>query len=164
MHTIRDRTSARPTTSGLMTFFRIAILSLLTFFALVMGSIPANERNAIAEIFAPTIVVLGPLLYFLPTIEAYLRQHRSLTSIGLVNLFLGWTLLGWVAAIAWACAGASREADRSAKAPPAPTVSNTASKPPASVLDELQKLAALKAQGAITDEEFKTLKEKVLAT
>src|SRR5690606_1029176 len=162
METTPNRTSTRP--SGLMTLLRIAVLSLLTFFALVMGSIPANERNAIADVFAPTIVVLAPLLYFLPTIEAYLRQHRSLTSIGLVNLFLGWTLLGWVAAIAWACAGTSREAGSYAKAPSAPTVPTATSEPPASVLDELQKLAALKEQGAITDEEFKTLKEKVLAT
>lgn len=149
----------REGTTGGATLVRVVGLPILiAFLFLASGAGPDAARLAF-----PFLLLACTVAYFLPTIEAYLRQHRSLTSIGLVNLFLGWTLLGWVAAIAWACAGTSREADRSAKAPPAPTVSTTASKPPASVLDELQKLAALKEQGAITEEEFKTLKEKVIA-
>ncbi|AWB35533.1 hypothetical protein DBV39_19290 [Orrella marina] len=32
--------------------------------------------------------------YFFPTIEAAIRKHPDRLSIFLVNLFLGWTLLG----------------------------------------------------------------------
>lgn len=41
-------------------------------------------------------------LYFLPGITASKRHHPQLQSIAVVNLFLGWTLVGWVAAMAWA--------------------------------------------------------------
>lgn len=42
-------------------------------------------------------------LYFLPTIIAYHRRHRNLLAILILNIFLGWTLLGWVGALVWAC-------------------------------------------------------------
>ena len=42
------------------------------------------------------------LLYFLPTI---IGRHRSdATKIFIVNLFFGWTFIGWVIALIWACA------------------------------------------------------------
>jgi hypothetical protein len=40
--------------------------------------------------------------YFLPTIAAESRKHKNAESILIVNLFLGWTFLGWVIALAWA--------------------------------------------------------------
>jgi uncharacterized membrane protein YqaE (UPF0057 family) len=39
--------------------------------------------------------------YFLPWIVASLRKHRNAGAIALLNLFLGWTLLGWLAALIW---------------------------------------------------------------
>ena len=41
------------------------------------------------------------LLYFLPTIVG--RDKRDSTAIFLLNLFLGWTAIGWVIALIWAC-------------------------------------------------------------
>ena len=42
------------------------------------------------------------LLYFLPSILG--RGKKDAAGIFLVNLFLGWTLIGWVVALLWACA------------------------------------------------------------
>ena len=42
------------------------------------------------------------VLYFVPTIVAELRKHHNTLAIGAVNLFLGWTVIGWVAALVWA--------------------------------------------------------------
>jgi len=42
------------------------------------------------------------LLYFLPSIIG--RDRRDAVGIFLLNFFLGWTLIGWVAALIWACA------------------------------------------------------------
>ena len=39
--------------------------------------------------------------YFLPGLVAYKRDHQNAASIMLLNLFLGWTLLGWVGALVW---------------------------------------------------------------
>lgn len=41
-------------------------------------------------------------LYFLPTFVANGRNHRNATPIVLINLFLGWTVIGWVGALVWA--------------------------------------------------------------
>ncbi len=46
-------------------------------------------------------------IYFLPAFVAYVREHPYRGSILVVNLFLGWTLLGWVVALAWGVAPVS---------------------------------------------------------
>jgi NADH:ubiquinone oxidoreductase subunit 6 (subunit J) len=50
---------------------------------------------------------LGLLVYFLPSLIG--KQKRNATAIFMLNLFLGWTLLGWVAALVWACTSDQRE-------------------------------------------------------
>jgi hypothetical protein len=47
------------------------------------------------------LLILGG--YFLPTIVARMRQHRQTLAIGMLNLFAGWTFIGWVVALVWAC-------------------------------------------------------------
>jgi len=42
------------------------------------------------------------LLYFLPAIVG--RHKRDAAGIFLVNLLLGWTVIGWIIALIWACA------------------------------------------------------------
>jgi uncharacterized membrane protein (DUF485 family) len=39
------------------------------------------------------------VIYFLPSIIGY--KTNSASGIILLNLFLGWTFLGWVAALIW---------------------------------------------------------------
>ena len=45
-------------------------------------------------------LVIG--IYFLPDWIAQSRGHPNRGSIFVLNLFLGWTFLGWVAALIWA--------------------------------------------------------------
>ena len=42
------------------------------------------------------------LLYFLPAIIG--RHKRDAAGIFLVNLLFGWTVIGWIIAMIWACA------------------------------------------------------------
>ena len=44
-------------------------------------------------------------IYLFPFIIAKGRGMRNAGSILVLNLFLGWTLLGWVVALSWAVAG-----------------------------------------------------------
>jgi len=44
----------------------------------------------------------GFVFYFLPSIVAFARSKRDRLSIFLLNLFLGWTLIGWIVALVWA--------------------------------------------------------------
>ena len=47
------------------------------------------------------LVVLIFAFYFLPTLIAFLRQHKNKLAIFLLNLTLGWTVLGWVVSLVW---------------------------------------------------------------
>jgi len=52
-------------------------------------------------------------LYLLPTIVAAIRHVPNITSIAVINIFAGFTLWGWVSAMALAC----RHMDRSSPSP-----------------------------------------------
>jgi hypothetical protein len=60
---------------------------------------------------AIAIIIIGTLLYFVPLIVAALRRVRNLGSVAVVNFFLGWTLIGWVVALAMACRTKGPERD-----------------------------------------------------
>lgn len=46
--------------------------------------------------------LIGLPIYFIPSVVAYYRNHTNLLGIFLMNLFLGWLLVGWVGALVWA--------------------------------------------------------------
>ena len=54
------------------------------------------------EFFIILTIIL--LVYFLPTIVVLGKNKRNGCSIIIINIFLGWTFIGWVVALAWACA------------------------------------------------------------
>ena len=51
---------------------------------------------------AALFILAAVTFYFLPTLIASLRGHSSFSSIFLVNLFLGWTAIGWFLTLVWA--------------------------------------------------------------
>ena len=53
------------------------------------------------------VLVIG--IYFLPGIVAHIRDHHQENAIVLLNLFLGWTLLGWVVALVWAATAVRKD-------------------------------------------------------
>ena len=52
-------------------------------------------------IFAVLIALLS-LFYFLPFAIAFNRKRANTGAIFALNLFLGWSLIGWVVALVWA--------------------------------------------------------------
>jgi len=48
------------------------------------------------------ICVVVFLIHFIPTFVAANRKARNFLWIFLINLFFGWTLLGWCIALVWA--------------------------------------------------------------
>ena len=69
---------------------------LIYFFIAILISIFAGD----AAIGFSIAFLLG--IYFLPDWVAQSRGHPERGSIFILNLFLGWTFLGWVAALIWA--------------------------------------------------------------
>ncbi|MFU5561724.1 superinfection immunity protein [Pseudomonas aeruginosa] len=57
------------------------------------------------------LLIGGVVLYFLPAIIAENRKHHNKGAITVLNVLLGWTLVGWVAALVWA-ASATRVSER----------------------------------------------------
>jgi hypothetical protein len=49
------------------------------------------------------LFIVGVGLYFAPTIVAVTRKVTNQGSITVINIFFGWTLIGWVMALAMAC-------------------------------------------------------------
>jgi hypothetical protein len=55
-----------------------------------------------AFFFFPFFGGFGFVMYFLPSIIALARGKRDILAIFLLNLFLGWSVIGWVVALIWA--------------------------------------------------------------
>ncbi len=52
--------------------------------------------------FFPLFGGIGFVMYFLPSIIALARSKRDILAIFLLNLFLGWSVIGWIVALIWA--------------------------------------------------------------
>ena len=59
----------------------------------------SDPSGAIIGFFFIGIAIL---CYFLPVICAGMRGHHNALAIGILNVFLGWTFLGWIIALVWA--------------------------------------------------------------
>lgn len=49
-----------------------------------------------------TLLLVATLLYFVPALIAH--NKRDFAAIFIVNLLFGWTFIGWIIALVWACA------------------------------------------------------------
>ena len=46
-------------------------------------------------------------LYIVPGVVASYRKHRQSAAIWVLNLLAGWTFIGWVGALVWACSNSA---------------------------------------------------------
>ena len=93
------------------------------------------------------LILVG--IYFLPAIIAFNRYHQSAVPIIFLNILLGWTLIGWIVAFIW-----------SVTSPSEVVIKNQTTQ---STADEIQKLANLKEQGLLTEDEFNREKQQILS-
>jgi len=57
--------------------------------------------TGVQGVSAIILIVFFLVLYFLPWLVAVARKHHQMDAILMLNLFLGWTFLGWVASLIW---------------------------------------------------------------
>ncbi len=62
----------------------------------------SGEPSSISTIFVLLIVVIGLIIFFIPTIVAFRRGHPNRWPILLINAVFGGTGLGWFGALIWA--------------------------------------------------------------
>lgn len=70
----------------------------------------AGVTIAQLSMFALDLIKLAIVLvvYFLPSVIAVVRDARHQPAILALNLLLGWTIFGWIAALLWAVAEARK--------------------------------------------------------
>jgi hypothetical protein len=109
------------------------------------------------------VILFGGSLYFLPTIIGGFRRVVNIGSVFAINLLLGWTLIGWAVALAMALRTNPPSAHPQFRQPSAPVPVTSLRRPTASgALDSVERLAALRAQGALSETEFQRLKAEAL--
>ena len=113
-----------------MVFFRLVALIFLTALSFSMGQTPPQGLNPIGKLIALLFFAFAPLLYMLPTIEAWLKKHRNLGALAALNVLLGWSVVGWVAAYVWALLRSATDT-RASSPVPAPEPYVPAPWPPA---------------------------------
>ena len=86
----RRPSSARPASAERFPGFRLPMTEAL------------NQHFPVIAEWLTVLVPLFLIVYLIPFFVAIGLRHRFSTAIGLINLFLGWTLLGWLAAMVWA--------------------------------------------------------------
>jgi Superinfection immunity protein len=65
-----------------------------------LGTLPPAAGGAVSLVLA---------IYFLPCLVAWWRRSPNGLAIFVMNLFLGWTFIGWVVALVWACAAIRKD-------------------------------------------------------
>lgn len=84
--------------AAVISFLLILVLAFVVAATAAIGS-GTNSAALVATImFFPSAFAL----YFAPAILANTRKHSQIMPITVLNTLLGWTLIGWVAALVWA--------------------------------------------------------------
>lgn len=81
-------------------FLAVGAAALLVAVVLWIRADPGISHERVQSVLVMTGVIFGVAIYFLTTIAA--RGKKNANAIFILNLFLGWTLLGWVVALVWA--------------------------------------------------------------
>jgi hypothetical protein len=74
---------------------------IFLFFGVVAAAITilSNPSSASSGIL---LIIIAIGVYLLPTLVAANRKHNNEGAILALNIFLGWTFVGWVIALVWA--------------------------------------------------------------
>lgn len=68
----------------------------------------SDAETLVAMIVFLVLAISAFFVYLLPSFVAVCRGHTSLPAIIALNILLGWTFLGWVAALVWSLAAFDR--------------------------------------------------------
>lgn len=94
--------------SGIVTKIALLFLAPLLIAVVIihfMRSDSSGNFSALAASTIQVVIALGTIsgvlcIYFVP---AYVGRHKqNATAILVLNIFLGWTFIGWVGALVWA--------------------------------------------------------------
>lgn len=102
------------------------------------------------------ILLIIVIPYFLPAIIAFSKNRHNKSAVLILNIFLGWTFIGWVVALVWAVSNKNTQQIIVNNSQVSTNPNNE------DYLDALNKLYNLKSNGIITEEEFNAQKNKLI--
>jgi hypothetical protein len=73
----------------------------LAFLCSLSSVVRAEPDTWSSGLFVCLLPILVVLIYFLPTATAITVHNPHFQSVFVLNLFFGWTVVGWLAALAW---------------------------------------------------------------
>lgn len=82
----------------------VSVLLVAVCFTSCAPSPPGYFHYGGIPFFGFPVGLVGLGVYFLPTIVAALRHKRNMLGIVLLNVFAGWTVIGWIIALVWSFA------------------------------------------------------------
>lgn len=111
----RRRRKVDQTALTLAVVFGVIFVVALASVIILASSGPSDpsEKAGPDDLLAATPFLIislafGVVVYFAPTAIGAYRGIKSIQSLAVVNVFLGWTFLGWVVALAWSFAPVER--------------------------------------------------------
>ncbi|MGN6537627.1 MAG: DUF805 domain-containing protein [Mesorhizobium sp.] len=151
--------SGRATRSQFWLFTLVYFVILVVAFLIDQGIDPTGEARWAAGIVS--------LVHFIPSLAIWVRRLRDINRSGWWLLIAFVPLVGLIVLIVFACT-ASQPAMAGTPSPTGWPNGNAIPRgttncgPDASSLDRLEKLSALRASGALSDEEFATMKNQIM--
>ncbi len=98
--------------------FVFAIPSLLIMPSILLAQ-DGNASGAVGGILCILVSIVagvaGIVLHFAPILICMYRGHPDTAAIAIINVFLGWTIVGWWVAIIWAVKAFPRDKHGRAK-------------------------------------------------
>ena len=84
---------------------RTVLPAAVTISALFLAGCGPSLSPPVHFIWGPFAFIwwlIGLAVYFLPIIVAVARKKQKMLGTVLLNIFLGWTFIGWIIALVWA--------------------------------------------------------------
>ncbi|GBQ84898.1 superinfection immunity protein [Asaia krungthepensis] len=119
----------------------------------------AGMMAALFIIFAVAVVLLSLLIYLIPAIVAFYRDHDAKWVVLILNVAAGWTFIAWIALFVWAIwpEDAVRHSRRSpwGNVPTPPPYPAPHGLSPEAHLAAMNRLQDLFERGLLTRDEFR---------
>lgn len=68
-----------------------------------------SEARILGSTTSVLMLLAIALIYMLPTIIAFAREHRRRQDVVVANVIFGWTLIGWIVVFLWASFAATED-------------------------------------------------------
>ena len=78
-----------------------AIIAAALYILIPGASVAFETSGGTFGILLILAIFISFMIYFIPSIIAHSRHHQNAIAITVLNVFLGWTFIGWVVALVW---------------------------------------------------------------